>query len=102
MWLEFFGTIIDLFSDYVDTMAYAVTYLQDSECADWTKNLVFYSTWKKTLYYIIFFYNGIGQAIKLSLSSFFTSKYTVFTRILKEECNEITAHKTVDGSDSKI
>lgn len=36
-------------------MAYAVTYLQDSECADWTKNFVFHSTKKRTLYYIIFF-----------------------------------------------
>lgn len=57
---------------------------------------------KKTLYYIIFFHNGLVKRLNYPLVLFFTSKYTVFTRILKEECNEITVHKTVDGSDSKI
>lgn len=60
-----------IYSDYVDTMAYAVTYLQNSECAGWTKNPIFSYMKEKTLYYIIFVHhNGVGQAIKLSLSSF--------------------------------
>lgn len=85
-------------------MAYAVTYLQNSECAGWTKNPIFSYMKEKTLYYIIFVHhNGVGQAIKLSLSSFLQVNIQYLHEF--ERRNDIKkkiAYKTVDGSDNKI